>query len=227
MGTTGDRAARVGRRRSVWVIAVCAWLLVGKPSLASSQAVDVDEQVAFSPIDPVAQEDICERLRSLQTTVAGFQTADILTSIQELLDCSDSTPGTTTTTTSSPSQTTTTTSHPPQTTTTTITPHSPAVAAYAHVHAGVIDPARSRNVVDVTTALDANGRKIYCFDLSFVPINAQVTAEGSDVTSSTSSRASVRDTPVMAELPCGADADAAVFYPDPGPQSGSFYAVFQ
>ncbi|MEW6155027.1 MAG: hypothetical protein AB1673_13735 [Actinomycetota bacterium] len=214
MGTTGDEAARVGRRRKVWVIAVCAWLLIGQPQLAGSQDVDVDEQVAVSQIDPVAHEDICERLRSLQTTVGGFQTVDILTSIEKLLDCSRLMPWTTTTTSS-----------PPQTTTTTLSP--PAMAAYAHVHAGVLDPARSRNVVAVTTALDASGRRIYCFDLGFVPINAQVTAEGSDVTSSTSSRASVKGTPVMAELPCGADADAAVSYPDPGTNAGSFYAVFQ
>lgn len=222
MGATGVRAARFGRRRNVWVLAVCAWVLGGQASVLGSQVVDVDEQAADSQIDPVAQKDICERLRSLQTAVAQFQTADILISMQEMFDCSGSTPGATTTTSSTPQ--TTTKSIPPQTTT---IPSTLAIAAYAHVHAGVLDPARSRNVVGVNTALDANGRKIYCFDLNFIPINAQVTAEGSDVTSSTSSRASVRGAPVMAELPCGADADAAVFYPDPGPNSGSFYAVFQ
>jgi hypothetical protein len=106
--------------------------------------------------------------------------------------------------------------------------------AYAHVQDGVLDVARSKNVVGMTKTTTPFGSVadyvVYCFDLTFVPLNALATAEPEPLNpASDTPAATVAGTTAMAALTCPPGTDAAIRYglvTNVGTGADSFYARF-
>jgi hypothetical protein len=103
--------------------------------------------------------------------------------------------------------------------------------AFAHVANGVLDAARSKNVVSVTRKLDSNGFTfVYCFVLTATPVNVVATPEKDDG-GFTSPFATVSGTAGMSSSPCDAGTSAAVYYGGPPPMpdrppAASFFVTF-
>ena len=100
--------------------------------------------------------------------------------------------------------------------------------AYARVEDGALDVARSKNVVGMTAATRSSGGtnvNVYCFDLTFVPLNAVATGEVEPGTfGGGAPHVAVAGTDALAALPCPAGTDAAVQYGNP--VDDSVYARF-
>ena len=119
MAPNGDKTAMArSRRNRIWLLAVCAGLVVGQPAVATSQTTG--GPVGATQLDASLREPVCQLLRSLQGTFGDLPgVAGIFTSLLQSFGCADGpTPGTTTTTAVFP--TTTTTMAPGTTTTTTM-----------------------------------------------------------------------------------------------------------
>ncbi|MDQ3643678.1 MAG: hypothetical protein M3450_19975 [Actinomycetota bacterium] len=116
MASNGGKTAMArSRRNRLWLLAVCAGLVVGQPGVATSQTTG--GPFGVTQLDASLREPVCQLLRSLQGTFADLPgVAGIFTSLLQSFGCSDApTPGTTTTTAVFP-----TTTMAPGTTTTTM-----------------------------------------------------------------------------------------------------------
>ena len=108
MASNGDRTAMArSRRNRLWLLAVCAGLVVGQPAVATSQPTG--GPVGVTQLDASLREPVCQLLRSLQGTFGHLPgVAGIFTSLLQSFGCSDAPPpGTTTTTAGFPTTTTT------------------------------------------------------------------------------------------------------------------------
>jgi hypothetical protein len=103
--------------------------------------------------------------------------------------------------------------------------------AWAHVANGVLDAARSKNVVSMTPKADSTGLMVYCFVLTATPVNVVATAE-KDGGGFTFPAATVSGTAGMSASPCDPGASAAVYYgtsalpPPPLSPASSFFVTF-
>jgi hypothetical protein len=106
---------------------------------------------------------------------------------------------------------------------------SAGAEAYARVEDGTLDAARSKNVVSMTVATQTRSEtdlRFYCFDLTFVPLNAVASGElEPGVAGAAFAFPAVAGTDAMAASPCPAGTDAAVQYGVTGGPD-SFYARF-